>query len=90
VVDVDAGGNCTSCTVAVGGLTAKATVLGSVAGSIVGGPITAESADRATRAAADELGDDVMGDLYAGADYRRSVLPVYVSRALTAAASRAV
>ncbi|MFZ0015330.1 MAG: xanthine dehydrogenase family protein subunit M [Acidimicrobiia bacterium] len=89
VVDVDDDGGCSSCTVAVGGLTAKATVLGSVARALVGSAITEETADNAAMAAIDEIGDDVMGDLYAGVEYRRDMLPVFVSRALVAAAARA-
>jgi carbon-monoxide dehydrogenase medium subunit len=89
VVDVDGDGSCASCTVAVGGLTPKATLLGSVASALVGNPITEEAAEGAARAAVDEIGDDVMGDLYAGVEYRRDMLPVFVARAVTAAASRA-
>jgi CO/xanthine dehydrogenase FAD-binding subunit len=89
VVDIDDEGVCTSCTVAVGGLTAKATVLGSLASALVGNAITEEAADGAALAAVDEIGDDVMGDLYAGVEYRRDMLPVFVSRALMAARSRA-
>lgn len=89
VVDVGDDGSCTSCTVAVGGLTAKATVLESVGSSLVGSPVTEESAESAAQAAVDEVGDDVMGDIYAGEEYRRDMLPVFVARALTAAASRA-
>jgi carbon-monoxide dehydrogenase medium subunit len=89
VVDVDGDGNCTSCTVAVGGLTPKATVLRSVASSLMGKPITESSSESAAGAAVDEIGDDVMGDIYAGVEYRRDMLPVFVARALTTAASRA-
>jgi carbon-monoxide dehydrogenase medium subunit len=89
VVDVGGDGSCTSCTVAVGGLTPKATVLASVADALVGKQISADTAESAAQAAVEEIGGDVMGDVYAGADYRRDMLPVFVSRALTAAASRA-
>ena len=89
VVGVDGDGTCSSCTVAVGGLTAKATMLESVASALVGNAITDESVENAASGAADEVGDDVMGDLYGGVDYRRDMLPVFVARALTAAASRA-
>ncbi len=89
VVDVGNDGSCTSCTVAVGGLTAHAIVLESVGTAIVGKPVTEENAEVAAQAAVDEVGEDVIGDVYAGADYRRRMLPVFVARALTAAASRA-
>jgi aerobic carbon-monoxide dehydrogenase medium subunit len=82
-------GSCESCTVAVGGLTPTATVLDSVGSALVGNPVTEESAQNAAQGAVDEVGDNVMGDVYAGADYRRQMLPVFVARALTAAASRA-
>ena len=89
VVDVDGDGNCTTCTVAVGGLTPNATVLESVAGALVGNPITEEAAESAAQAAVDEVGDNVMGDVYGSVEYRRDMLPVFVARAVTAAASRA-
>ena len=89
VVDVDGDGSCTSCTVAVGGLTANATVLGSLASALVGNPITEETTETAAQAAVEEIADNVMGDIYADADYRRDMLPVFVARAVTAAASRA-
>lgn len=89
VVDLDADGNCTACTVAVGGLTPTATVLSSVGSSLVGSPITAESVESAAQASVAEVGDDVMGDVYAGVEYRQAMLPVFVARAVTSAASRA-
>lgn len=89
VVDVGDDGSCTSCTVAVGGLTPKATTLDSVAAAIVGNAVTDEHAESAAQVAVDEIGDDIMGDLYAGVEYRRDMLPVFVARALKAAASRA-
>jgi carbon-monoxide dehydrogenase medium subunit len=89
VVEVGDDGNCTSCTVAVGGLTPHAMALDPVGTALVGKPVTEENAESAAQAAVDAVGDHVMGDLYAGADYRRSVLPVFVTRALMAAGSRA-
>jgi carbon-monoxide dehydrogenase medium subunit len=89
VVDVGGDGTCTGCTVAVGGLTPRATVLESVAGALVGSPVTEETAGTAAQAAVEEVGDDIIGDVYAGVEYRRDMLPVFMARALTAAASRA-
>lgn len=89
VVGLGDDGSCTECTVAVGGLTPSAMVLDAVGSALVGKPVTEENAEAAASAAAEAVGDDVMGDLYAGADYRREVLPVFVTRALLTAASRA-
>ncbi|MDH3498673.1 MAG: FAD binding domain-containing protein [Acidimicrobiia bacterium] len=88
-VAVGADGTCTSCTVAVGGLTANAVVVGAVGAAMAGKPMTAENVELAAQAAADDLGQDVMGDMHASAEYRRRMLPVFVGRALSAAASRA-
>lgn len=82
-------GSCTSARVAVGGLTATAVLLDAVADAVVGEQITDETANRAAQAAVDVVGDDVMGDVYAGAEYRKRMLPVFVGRALTSAAARA-
>jgi hypothetical protein len=38
---------------------------------------------------AHDLGEDVIGDLFASSDYRKSVAPVFVTRALSAAFERA-
>ncbi|MGD2061414.1 MAG: xanthine dehydrogenase family protein subunit M [Acidimicrobiia bacterium] len=89
VVDIDGDGTCTACTVAVGGLTPTARVVESVAGGLVGAAITEDTAESAAQAAVDEIGDDVMGDLYGGVDYRQDMLPVFIARAVTAAAARA-
>lgn len=89
VVDIGNDGTCTSCTVAVGGLVPYARVVESVGTAMVGKAVTEENAEAAAQAAVDDVGDDVMGDLYAGTEYRRNMLPVFVARALTKAASRA-
>jgi carbon-monoxide dehydrogenase medium subunit len=83
------GGTCTAAGVAVGGLVPSATRAKSVEAALVG-----KSLDEATLAAAAEavqgdLGEDVIGDIHASAAYRQAMAPVYVKRALTAAAQRA-
>jgi CO/xanthine dehydrogenase FAD-binding subunit len=45
-------------------------------------------AEAATKIAAD-LGDDVMGDIFASAEYRKAVAPVYVRRAVASALASA-
>ncbi|MFP3883164.1 MAG: FAD binding domain-containing protein [Actinomycetota bacterium] len=88
-VDLDDDGTCTSARVAVGGLTPKAVVLDPVADALQGNPVTEENVKEAAQTALEVVGDDVMGDTYASAEYRKRMLPVFVSRALAKAASRA-
>jgi aerobic carbon-monoxide dehydrogenase medium subunit len=88
-VDLDEDGSCSAARVAAGGLTPTAMVLEAASDAVVGGPITEESAKSAGEAAVDAVGDNVMGDVYAEADYRKRMLSVFVRRALLAAAGRA-
>ncbi len=83
------GGTCTVASVAVGGLTPHATKAGSVEAALVGNALDADTIAAAAEAIANDLGDDVMGDIHASADYRRAMASVYVKRAITAAAERA-
>jgi carbon-monoxide dehydrogenase medium subunit len=76
------GKSCESATVAVGGLVPTPTRAPGVEAALAG---QALSDDRLTEAAgrvADDLGDDLLGDLFASAEYRRAMAPVYVARAL--------
>ena len=84
-----ANGVCSAASVAVGGLTAKATAAPSVGAALVGKALTAENIAAAAAQVANDLGDDVMGDIHASADYRRAMASVFVERALSKAASRA-
>lgn len=87
VVTMDAG-TCTAVRVAVGGLTPCARRAPSVERSLTG----QQASDEAIETAASHLDadlNDVDGDLFASADYRRAVAPVYVRRALAAAVARA-
>ena len=74
---------------AVGGLTSRATILESVGASMVGNAPTPKAIEAAAALAAEAVGDDVMGDIHASAEYRRRMLPVFVSRALNTAGTRA-
>lgn len=82
-------GVCTAASVAVGGLTPKATRASSVAAALVGQAPSAENLAAAAAAVANDLGDEVMGDMHASEEYRRQMAPVFVRRALEAAVSRA-
>jgi carbon-monoxide dehydrogenase medium subunit len=82
-------GVCSAASVAVGGLTPKATRASSVEAALVGKKLDDDTLAAAAAAVANDLGDDVMGDMHASADYRRQMAPVFVRRALEKAASRA-
>src|SRR5262245_22577641 len=81
-------GTCRAATVAIGGLVPRATRVSSVETALAGQRLTTDSIARATAGIGHDLGDDILGDLYASAEYRRAVAPVWVKRALTAAADR--
>lgn len=82
-------GVCAAASVAVGGLTAKATAAPSVNAALVGKALTAENVAAAAAEVVNDLGEDVMGDMHASADYRRAMAAVYVARAVQKAAERA-
>jgi carbon-monoxide dehydrogenase medium subunit len=84
-----AGGNCTAAGVAVGGLTTHATKAPSVEAALVGQALNASTIAAAAEAVQNDLGDDILGDIHASADYRQAMAKVYLKRALTAAAERA-
>jgi carbon-monoxide dehydrogenase medium subunit len=82
-------GTGTAAAVAIGGLVPLATRASAVERALVGHEVSAERIAAAAALVADDLGTDVLGDLYASAEYRKAVAPVWVRRALTAAADRA-
>ena len=84
-----ANGVCAAASVAVGGLTPKATAAPSVGAALVGKALTAANIAAAAAEVAHDLGEDVMGDIHASEAYRRAMAPVYVERALSKAAERA-
>ena len=82
-------GVCTAAGVAIGGLLPFARRARSVESALTGtAPTDANVAAAAARIGAD-LGGEVTGDIFASAEYRREMAPVYVKRALSAAAARA-
>jgi carbon-monoxide dehydrogenase medium subunit len=83
-------GKCTAASVAVGGLTPQATKAPSVEAALVGQTLDEASITAAARAIEDDLGDDLLGDFYTSAEYRKAMAPVYVQRALKIAAERAM
>ncbi len=83
------GGTCTAAAVAVGGLVPRPMRAPALEKSLAGRALSAETIAGAARLVVQDLGDDILGDVYASADYRKAVVPVWVKRALTAAAGRA-
>ncbi len=83
-------GRCTAAGVAIGGLTPKATRLPSVEAALIGKTLEIANLGSAAEAIQDDLGDDLLGDFYTSAEYRKAMAPIYVQRALKAATQRAV
>jgi carbon-monoxide dehydrogenase medium subunit len=81
-------GVCSQASVAVGGLTPKATKAPSVEAAITGKTLTAENIEAAAAKIVDDL-SEVNGDIHASAEYRTAMAPIYVARAISSAASRA-
>ena len=80
---------CRAARIAVGGLLPHATRARAVETALVGTPGTAATIEAAAAQLHADLGDQVSGDIYASAAYRAAVSPVYVKRAVAAAAARA-
>jgi len=82
-------GTCSAASVAVGGLTPAPVRCSGVESALAGQALTADTIAAAAEAVAGDVGDDLIGDVFASADYRKAVASVYVQRALTGAAERA-
>jgi aerobic carbon-monoxide dehydrogenase medium subunit len=83
------GGSYSNVSVAIGGLVPHARRLPSVERAVNGQTSGEATLAKAADAVASDLGRDVSGDIFASAEYRTAVAPVYVKRALLAAAARA-
>ena len=84
VVTMD-GDRCTAASVAVGGLTPRPVKAPTVEGSLTGRVLSMDSIATATSRLGEDLnaaGVDIIGDVYASADFRAGVAPVEVKHAL--------
>ena len=81
VVTVD-NGVCTAARVAVGGLTPKPTRGPSVEAALVGKELTDENIAAATALIDGDLGSDILGDVFAGAEYRRAMAAIELKHAI--------
>ena len=76
------GGRCVSARVAVGGLVPSPIRAPSVEAALAGQELTADNITAAANLLADDLGNEVIGDIFASADYRRAIAPVEVKHAM--------
>jgi carbon-monoxide dehydrogenase medium subunit len=84
-----AGNACSAARVALGGLLPHASRAATVEKALTGKPLDTSAIANAAAQAGSDLGDEVTGDIFASAAYRKAVAPVYVKRAIAAAAARA-
>jgi carbon-monoxide dehydrogenase medium subunit len=82
-------GTCSAARIAVGGLLPSARRVPSVERALAGKALTPDSIAAAAAAVSADLGADVAGDLFASADYRAAMAPIYVRRAVARATSHA-
>ncbi len=81
VVNVDHH-TCTRASIAVGGATPVPVRVTSVEAGLTGKELTNENITAATSQAAGDLGDEILGDFYASAEYRRAMAVVEIRHAL--------
>ena len=80
------GGTCTGAAVVVGGLVPQPVRAASVEKALVSQTLSPDLIAKAAAQISKDLGPDILGDLYASAEYRRAMAPVWVKRALMRAA----
>jgi CO/xanthine dehydrogenase FAD-binding subunit len=66
----------------VGGLTPKPTRSPAVEAALAGSELTSDSIADAASLVSNDLGDDILGDIYASADYRRNMAGIELKHAL--------
>ncbi len=83
-------GRCEMASVAVGGLVPAARKAPSVAAALVGKTLDPVVIAAAAEAVQNDLGNDILTDIHARVEYRRAMATVFVKRALSSAAERAI
>ena len=81
-------GACSAASIAVGGLVPTPVSASSVVQALIGQALSADTINTAAWAVMGDLGDDLLGDIFASAEYRKAVAPFYVQQAISAAAER--
>lgn len=82
VVTLEQGTQCTAASVAIGGVVPKPTRAPSVESALVGQQLTQDLIAAAADRVVDDLGSDIIGDIYASADYRRAMAAIELKHAL--------
>jgi aerobic carbon-monoxide dehydrogenase medium subunit len=82
-------GVCRAARLALGGLVPSARRATAVEQGLAGTPADPPAIAAAAARVGEDLGEDVIGDIYASAEYRAAIAPVYVERALALAVARA-
>jgi carbon-monoxide dehydrogenase medium subunit len=82
-------GTCSSARIAIGGLVPRGIRAKSVEAALAGQRLSPDTIEKAAGQIMRDLGDDVLGDIFASAEFRRAVAPVYLGRAIATAARRA-
>ena len=84
-----ADGKCSAARVAIGGLLPAPRLAAAVERALVGRVLDDAAIANASAQVTSDIGNDAMGDIFASAEYRKAIAPVYVKRAVEAAAARA-
>ncbi len=84
VLDMD-GARCRSASVAVGGVTPKATKSPGAQAALAGSSLDEAALDAAANALMNDIRDSATGDIYASAEYRTAMAGTYLKRAVKAA-----
>jgi aerobic carbon-monoxide dehydrogenase medium subunit len=79
------GSICRSASVAIGGVTPKATKSPGAQAALAGSSLDDTALDAAANALMKDIGDSAMGDIYASADYRTAMAGTYLKRTVRAA-----
>jgi carbon-monoxide dehydrogenase medium subunit len=82
-------GTCAGARVVASGLVDRPTILPSVEKALGGTRLDEAAITAASARAAEDLGGDLLGDIFASVEYRRAVAGTYVARALREAARQA-
>jgi carbon-monoxide dehydrogenase medium subunit len=82
-------GTFTTTRVAIGGLLPSARRVGAVEKALAGKPTTNDTIAAAVSQISTDLGNEVTGDIFASAEYRSAMAPIYIKRAVAVAVERA-